>query len=1264
MIETLINNRYLILSELGRGGMGVVYRAHDTLLERDVAVKVLWSAALGSQGRARLLREAQAAARLNHPNIINIFDAGDSDGMSYIIMELLDGESLFERRPATLDESLRVLRQICDALEHAHSHGIIHRDLKPENVIVTSNGVAKLTDFGLSRSLTGRISQEGIIVGTVYYLAPEQALRQDIDSRADLYALGVLAYELVTGRLPFTADDPLGVISQHLNAPVVPPSTYNANIPPALDVLILRLMSKRPEDRPSSAAEVRAALDRLYDEPGEVDTSFLAELSPLDRLGRGRLVGRREEFNRFKGLWRDVMGEGPTSLGTELPRPANQENVSIISGEPGVGKTPLIKEINSLAQISGAQVVMAECYASDIAPYAPVIQLLRKAQPLPEGLPDIVFSDLQALAPDLVARPVGARPQLNPISEQQRIFESLFALFSTLAERQPVLLILEDAHWADESSLLLLRHLSRRSRAAHLRLMIVVTYRPDEMERNTAFQDMLLQMQREHLAITIELAPFNREQTRELLTGMFTEEISDGFVDSIYKVTEGNLFFIEEICKALIEEGKIYCDGGHWQISGVEEMELPQSVRVALQLRINRLPEAAQDLLRLAAVIGREFDYEILLRSCEQQNEDRLIEALEQAERAQLISEVRQHGPTGGYPKAGATERFAFAHTLIPAILHEEISSLRRRRMHRRIAEAVEAVRPDDLETLAFHFGQAGDQDKARLYTLRAGDRARKLYANNEALRFYREALELTPADHADRFHILSSRAQVYDLLAQREAQRQDIEAMLNLAEMLDDATMRCDAVTALAEYFLVTENVLSKEPSIRAVEIARSLNDPVREARALRCAGWSAWIHHEYHESLSALETAVARFRKAGMLVQAAGCLHMLSLVTGLQGLGEQEISKKYAEDAIQLSQMAGDPRQEAISLRRLAIVHMDKEDYAKGLEFAQRALNLHRELGDRYEECNAMNAVGVIVASMGRFDEARQLLTQSYQMALEIGSNMGIWMTFANLMYLIYIRDGQYEAAIQFTEQQLAHPLVVKDPFLRTNMLQVKVELLSQIGQFPAALEQARELLDMANRHSGPLVRAGVHMLIARIYGDMHRFEDAEAALEEARTLSRTFERPVDLAYLYTVEAIIARLEWEAGDLKQIRRAATLADQALALLRFTHWNHNRALALDIAAWVALAQNHPDQALAFARDMFEYFDQQPVAPELFEYTYACALWANGMEEPANTLLERAYARVMKIANATQDENLRKSWLEDTYLTPQVVSDWVNYHGV
>lgn len=1256
MINTLINNRYQILNELGRGGMGIVYHAHDTLLQRDVAVKVLWTSALGSQGRARLLREAQAAARLNHPNIINIFDAGDTDGLSYIVMELLDGDSLYERKPETMDEILRVIRQICMALEHAHQNGIIHRDLKPENVIVTQQGTAKLTDFGLSRSLSGRISQEGSIVGTVYYLAPEQALRQDIDWRADLYALGVMTYELVTGRLPFTADDPLGVISQHLNAPVVPPSTYNASIPPALEALILRLLSKDPGDRPSSAGEVLEALDRIYEEPQAYDSNILAGLSPLDRLVRGKLVGRQAEFNQIKAVWRNLLrGTGPANGG---------ENVVIISGDPGIGKTPLIKEVRSLAQVSGARIFLGENYARENAPYAPIIQILRQAQPLPEGLPDLVVADLHGLVPDLEIRSVPERPPLSPLSEQQRLFESLFALFATFAERQPLLVILEDAQWADGNSLLFIRHLAHRSRATQLRLMIIISYRPGEVDEQSILQNILLELSQERLSVNVHMEPFDREQTRELLSTMFMQEIDEKFLDAVYQVTEGNLYFIEEVCKALIDEGKLYCDGGMWHVSGADELELPQSVRMVLQMRVNRLPEPAQDILRLAALIGREFDYDLLRRACDRHNEDELIEALEMAERAQLINEITPAGRNRSEIGAFASERFVFAHALIPTTIREEISSLRRRRIHRRIAEAMEVVHPDDLEGLAYHFGQAGDQEKARFYTIRAGDRARKLYANEEALCFYNEALLLTPEDHSDRFHILSARAKVYDMLAQRDNQRADIEAMLRLAENANDDTMMCDALTALANLFLVTENYYAAEPAQRAVEIARRLEDPVREGLALRCVGWNAWNRRNYHESLSALETAVARFRQAGMLAQAAECLHMLSLVTGLQGLGEITISQKYAEDAVQTSRLAGDPRQEAISLRRIAIVKMDIDEYDEAVAIAQQALNLHRELGDRYEECNALNALAVIYGSIGNHEKAREIFEQAFEMALSLGSAASIWMIFANLEWFHYRREGMFEAGLAFADTLLARSDVRRDPFLVTNILLLKADFLTELGQYPAAISVLREAMELGDRHTEPVIRANIRLAIARLHANMGHFSEAQSVLEEVRVLSRRFERPNDVAALLITEADIARREWEAGNLRQLQRASSQIEQAVTLLRSTHWKYELAYALTIATWIALAQNQMERALELTNESRALFEKYPVKPEGWDYALACALWANGQDDEAYNALERAYQRVMRVASSIQDEAIRKTWLEDVYYNRQIVDDWIDYHGL
>jgi predicted ATPase len=266
MIGAVLNERYRLDAEVGQGGMGVVYRARDMLLDRDVAVKVLSEAALGAEGRARLLREARSVARLQHPHIVSVYDAGEADGLPFIVMELVVGESLFDRRPQDLSEILSIACQVCEALEHAHASGIIHRDLKPENVLLArdpqagTSGAAKLVDFGLARTVASRLTAEGAILGTPFYLAPEQTLGREIDHRADLYALGVMLYELTAGQMPFSGEDPLTVIAQHLHSPVVPPITHNAAIPAALDRLIVQLLSKRPEDRPASAAEVRQAL--------------------------------------------------------------------------------------------------------------------------------------------------------------------------------------------------------------------------------------------------------------------------------------------------------------------------------------------------------------------------------------------------------------------------------------------------------------------------------------------------------------------------------------------------------------------------------------------------------------------------------------------------------------------------------------------------------------------------------------------------------------------------------------------------------------------------------------------------------------------------------------------------------------------------------------------------------------------------------------------------------------------------------------------
>jgi len=713
-----LGGRYLLQEQIGQGGVGTVWRGFDSVLERPVAVKVLNSEGLRPEGRARMLAEARAIARLDHPNIVSVYDAGESNGSPFIVMELVEGQNLHDRPPGDLREAVQVARQVCAALEHAHAQGIVHRDLKPENVVIGRDGIARLMDFGIARLVASRVTQEGHIVGTVFYLAPEQALGQEFDGRADLYSLGVMLYELTTGELPFTHDDPVAVISQHLHAVPVPPRARNETIPPALNKLILALMSKDPAARPGSAAEVGRSLasPTLLDEqaaPGD-------EPTVLERIARGRLVGREQEIGQARALW--------------MKARAGEAQTLLIGGEPGVGKSRLLREVLTQVELTGGRALGAACYAEAAVPYAGFRQILREVfreegSGVPE-LPRVVTEDLVALLPELGRRfpEVTPRPPGDPHADQARLFESFLILFSEFCRQEPLLIYLDDAHWADGGTLSLLRYLVRGSEG--LRLMAAITYREQELDQSLSFNEVLLDFERGVRTTSVRLEPLRRNQTGELLAAIFQEEITEDFLEGIYRETEGNPFFTEEVCKALVESGKLYYREGRWHRPPMEELGIPKNVRVAIQSRISKLPGESQAVLKQAAVLGREFEVGSLLIAAEL-SEERMLTALEDAERAQLIE---RSGTGGG-------SAWMFGHALIPSTLVEGLRVVERRLLHHRAAGALERAHPEAFGRLARHHLEAGELGKGIEYLLQAGNEARLLHAHQEAIRCYLQAI-------------------------------------------------------------------------------------------------------------------------------------------------------------------------------------------------------------------------------------------------------------------------------------------------------------------------------------------------------------------------------------------------------------------------------------------------------------------------------------------------------------------------------------------
>ncbi len=261
--DILLDNRYRIVDKIGVGGMADVYLGEDTLLGRPVAIKILHANFTNDDEFVkRFKREAQAAGKLNHPNIVNMYDVGFDQNLHYIIMEYVDGETLKEyitrHGRLSIDEAVKFTIAIAEGLEHAHAMGIVHCDIKPHNVIITRTGRVKVTDFGIARAMnaTNTVMYTNSILGSAHYLSPEQASGKPVDGNTDIYSLGVVLYEMLTGRVPFEGETPIAVALKHVREKVTPPTRYNPSIPPLLEAVVMKALAKNPADRFESISDM------------------------------------------------------------------------------------------------------------------------------------------------------------------------------------------------------------------------------------------------------------------------------------------------------------------------------------------------------------------------------------------------------------------------------------------------------------------------------------------------------------------------------------------------------------------------------------------------------------------------------------------------------------------------------------------------------------------------------------------------------------------------------------------------------------------------------------------------------------------------------------------------------------------------------------------------------------------------------------------------------------------------------------------------
>jgi len=1085
----LLGNRYQILSELGRGGMGVVYRATDRELLREVAVKVVPEASSSPEARQRLLREARAAAALNHPQIVSVYDVGEDDGAPFFVMELVTGPSLRTARPSSLEDIVDIAGQLCEALGHAHDHGLVHRDLKPDNVLLAEvNGkrIVKLADLGLAMGGSGsRLTQAGVIVGTAEYMSPEQAMGQAIDGRADLYSLGVLLYELTTGRLPFQGDHPLAIVSQHVNAPVVPPRAIRPDLPPPLETAILKLLAKDPAKRFATAADAgRALRGSLAAAPSAATDEPVAAIALLDALSRGRLVSREEELAEVRELWsRARSGRGHGAL---------------LSGEPGAGKTRLAREIVIQAALDGAVVLQGGCYEYEATtPYLPFAEAFRrwvhdqKDDDKLRALVGETAPQLAKLAPELETRfgPFAKRPELPPHEERFLFFDAVAETLRALAGSRGLLFHLDDIHWADSSTLWLLAHLFRNLKED--RVLFLGCYRETELDRAHPLSNALVDWNRERLTTRISLKRFGADETRAQLAALLGQDVSGEFSALVHRETDGNPFFVEEVLKALIEQGSIFRNAEKWERHDSGELRIPQSVKEAIGHRLNRVTPATNEVLRAAAVLGKTFDF-AELASADDRGEDALLDALDEAVTAQLLV-------------PGMGDAFSFTHDKIREVLYGELNAVRRRRLHRRVAEGLETLRkkkPIAIETLAHHYIEAGDHERGLACAKEAGQLAERLSAFDEAIHAYAGALECaeTLGREDEQLWLEEAMGKACQAGGEFITAIEHFEKALALAtEPTDRARLQCQAAASLVH----TGDARGLEHLRNALSVLDPETQPLETAHALTT---EARFHHlagRHRKAVELLERAerIAGAPKPGEPVSAyQGLVLTLTyafLAGAYQHLGLFADGDRWAWRAVEFGTAHGILHAQASGFEFLGEHAISTGDWEKGLEYVEKEREIVARLHSRERLAWTYLVASICSMKVGNFERSEREFREGIALSASIGEKRLLVLLRGNLAVL-EAESGRLDDALRTAMDNVADADQMGLLHMRVDGRRCLAHVLWKRGELAEALRRCDEVLAITSETESRVGRLWLGPIHVEVLLALGRREEAASRLD----------------------------------------------------------------------------------------------------------------------------------------------------------------------
>lgn len=751
---TIINGRYRVEGIAGEGGMGVVFRVRDDLHpDRPLALKTVRQQHVSPAQLALFKAEFRTMAQLTHPHIAAVYDFEPIQGSAdyFYTLDYVDGLNVFDAShhqdwPAILDR----LVEVAQALAYIHSRRIAHLDLKPANVLVDHADNVKVLDFGVAAAWA-RLDQV-MMLGTPAYMAPEMFDGRAIDHRADLYALGILAYRLLCRRLPFVASNLAELCGQHRSTPITFSDADRERLPEWLRQAIRKLCAKDPADRYRSAATFIESVNRQGGLAYDVETQHTRD----SYLSSTAFVGREQEFTRLSDFCARRVGQEDVSGAPAM----------WVAGPSGIGKSRLINQVRQQMQLQGIAFLASSCLENTFDDYGPIADLVNHAVRLAaaggrDSISQRHGSELVKVAPELAVTH-GYRPS-PPVAdaghERTRVHTAVADFFLAVSDVVPFVACVNDLHWARAGTvdligtLLSAIELREKRLGRRVRICCVGSYRSDEVEARPCARLVGRQ-----LTDVIELKPLSREEAGEVIGSMLgIEKLPPAFVARVHSEAAGNPFFVQEIMRALVNSGSVYALGGEWTArEDVPAIDIPTSLTELLERRMAQLPKRERELVTVFAVYGRPLPFTLALQLTGLPDND-LAGLLLDLERKQILLCVDER-----------TMTFGLVHDRLRETYYESLADEVRVQWHGRIAASIERAFASDLDPhhydLSRHCAAANRSEAALGYSLLGATQARTALAHGTAIEMLERALSLTQ-DAKQRQQIESDLADEHSLV-------------------------------------------------------------------------------------------------------------------------------------------------------------------------------------------------------------------------------------------------------------------------------------------------------------------------------------------------------------------------------------------------------------------------------------------------------------------------------------------------------------------